>query len=121
MHVKTYSGELEAIRCGTPNTVLMRLKDLDAQIAALQIERKRVIEACGEAVAPHGKIIQIEATKVWTLNNGYLLGKGKAKSSHDDKRGGKLAELISENEWSDIWSASPRTAHLRFIASKRVA
>jgi len=121
MHVRTYSGEFEAIRCGTPNTVIKRLKELDSQIAALQIERKRVIEACGEAAAPHGKIIQIEATKVWTLNNGYLLGKGKAKSSHDDKRGGKLAELVSSKDWSDIWSASPRTAHLRFIASKKVA
>jgi len=99
----------------------MRLRELDAQIAALQIERKRVIEACGVTAAPNGKIIQIEATIAWSLNRDYLLGKGKNKSSHDDRRGGKLVELVRENDWSDIWSDSPRAAHLRFLPSKKVA
>jgi len=121
MHVKLYKGELEVNRCGTPNTTIMRLKELDAQIATLQIERKRVIEACGVTAAPNGKIIQIEATIAWSLNKDYLLGKGKNKSSHDDRRGGKLVELVSENDWSNVWSDSPRAAHLRFLPSKKIA
>ena len=80
MHVKLYKGELETKRCGTPNTTIMRLKELDAQIAALQIERKRVIEACGVTAVPNGKIIQIEATTAWSLNKDYLLGECKVKS-----------------------------------------
>ena len=115
MHVKLYKGELEVNRCGTPNTTIMRLKELDAQIATLQIE------ACGVTAAPNGKIIQIEATIAWSLNKDYLLGKGKNKSSHDDRRGGKLVELVSENDWSNVWSDSPRAAHLRFLPSKKIA
>jgi len=127
MHVKLYKGELETKRCGTPNTTIMRLKELDAQIAALQIERKRVIEACGVTAVPNGKIIQIEATTAWSLNKDYLLGEGKVKSSHDDRRGGKLVELVSENDWSNVWSGKPRAAHLRFkpsllpLPSKKIA
>ena len=114
MHVKLFKGELEAYRCGTPNTTIMRLKELDAQIEALKQERARVINACGVATAPHGKIIAVKATTVWSLNKSYLLGEGKAKSSHDDRRGGKLVELVSENDWPNVWSNSPRAAHLRF-------
>ena len=118
MHVKLFRGELETKRCGTPNTTIMRLRELDAQIEALKQERARVINACGVTAAPNGKIIQVEATTVWSLNKDYLLGKGKNKSAHDDRRGGKLVELVSENDWSNVWTDSPRAAHLRFHPKK---
>ena len=118
MHVKLYKGELETKRCGTPNTTIMRLCELDEQIAVLKRERARVVNACGVATAPHGKIIAVNATVAWSLNKDYLIGEGKDKSAHDDRRGGKLVELVSENDWPNVWTDSPRTAHLRFKPSK---
>ena len=118
MHVKLFKGELETKRCGTPNTTIMRLRELDAQIEALKQERARVINACGVATAPHGKIIAVKATVAWSLNKDYLIGEGKDKSAHDDRRGGKLVELVSENDWPNVWTGSPRAAHLRFHPKK---
>ena len=122
MQVRLYpSDQFNAIRCGTPSTVLKRLKELDAQIANLKKERGRGLAQCGEVSADHGKVVHIGASSFHVLDKDELLGKGAATSTIDNQNGGLLAELLDSNRWPTIWKPQFRDSHYRFVASKLAA
>jgi hypothetical protein len=129
MQVKHYPEDnFETHKCGTPNTVMMRLKIIDFEMGKLKAERKRVLEQC---IAPYlllstdrsvttdnGKVGFYPENTNHKLNTARLIGTGKDKSTVSERRGGDLANMVSENDWSDYWVPVVISSHFKFHPSK---
>ena len=129
MQVRHYpENQFDVYRCGTPNTVMMRLKIIDREIDKLTAERKRVIENhigpdClvsndHSVVTEHGKIRFYPQRDNHKLDTARLVGTGKDKSTVNERRGGDLVDMVSESEWSNYWVPVVISQHFKFHPSK---
>lgn len=129
MQVRHYPvDQFDVYRCGTPNTVMMRLKVIDLEIDKLKAERKRVLEQCVGPVCltsndrsvttEHGKVRFYPENTNHKLDTARLIGTGKDKSTVNERRDGDLVNMVSESEWSNYWVPVVISQHFKFHPSK---
>ena len=129
MQVKHYPQDsFEVHKCGTPNTVMMRLKVIDLEIDNLKAERKRVLEQCigpdcltsnnHSVITEQGRVRFYPQNDTHKLNTDLLIGVNKDKSTIDERRGGELVSMVPESDWSDYWVPVVISSHFRFHPSK---